>query len=133
MLRTIANWTMLKVPSTKRYVIAQSIVEENGSTHIGGTPDVVKASVFASPKSLSFPILVALIKGAWEAAKVLPAPVLNTMWFPFLAALILGMLITISNLNEEKPSTTGWVIGMVIGLLNSLVVFGAIIGIPTKP
>ncbi|MEO0835961.1 MAG: hypothetical protein AAFY16_08240, partial [Cyanobacteria bacterium J06642_3] len=39
--------------------------------------------VFIHVKSLTFPVLVSLVKGSWEAIKQLPVAWVETVWFPF--------------------------------------------------
>ena len=73
-----------------------------------------------------------MVKTAWEAAKILPVPWATSIWFPFGTCLFLVLLITISTLIEEKPTIYGWIFGLFIGLLNSLVVFAAVMGISDR-
>jgi hypothetical protein len=85
--------------------------------------------IFIHPKALTFPIFVALVKGAWAAVSVLPLEWGKTVWFPFVLCMLLGLLVVVSNLTEHKVGALDWITGMAIGFLNSLVVFGAVVGI----
>ena len=100
----------------------------------GGLPPDRSSDVpiFIHPKALTFPILVGLVKGAWLAASQLPIAWPASIWFPFSLCILLGLLIAVSNLTEQKLRFSSWALGVSIGLLNSLVVFGAVIGIHGK-
>lgn len=84
MLSTIANLTMATVrPSSE-------VVRQADSD--AGTGQKTSVSVFIHPKALTFPVLVALVKGAWSALAILWAPLSSSVWFPFVACLTLGSL-----------------------------------------
>ncbi|WP_445627975.1 hypothetical protein [Nostoc sp. DSM 114167] len=97
-------------------------------------PTTPKVSIFTNEKSLTFPVLVALVKGSWESLQQLPISSTKSIWLPFCTCIILGILIAISNLKEEKPSPLyhEWFLGIGIAILNSLVVFGAVVGVSTE-
>jgi len=118
----LARLTMAKVPA-----------QPAGTNERGGAPPAPQPSdqipIFTNPKALTFPIVVGLVKGAWEALKALQTSWASSPVVPFVMCLVLGMAITVANLIEEKPKPTGWVIGLCVGLLNSLVIFGAVMGI----
>jgi hypothetical protein len=88
--------------------------------------------IFTNYKSLTFVAVGGLVKVAWEGAKLLPGARLDTVWFPFIACLIFALLISISNLIEEKPPVFGWIFGLIFGLVNSLVIFAAVMGVTAK-
>jgi hypothetical protein len=133
MLNLLARLTMQKIPVRGTVVETQGLRKPPApapAAEPAGGLEEARATVFASPKSLAFPVLVALVKGAWEASKLLPVGFVYTIWPPFWACIILGMLITISNLTQEKQlNAMGWILGVGVGALNSLVVFGAVMGI----
>ncbi|MFN6572039.1 hypothetical protein [Dendronalium sp. ChiSLP03b] len=92
-----------------------------------------KVPIFTNVKSLTFPGLVLLVKGAWLSLQQLPISWANSKWIPFLFCILFGLVIAISNLKEEKPSPRydQWFLGILIALFNSLVIFGAVVGVPT--
>jgi hypothetical protein len=92
-------------------------------------PTEVSQSIFISYRSLTFPAAAALVKTAWAALQAAMIPGIGGVWFPLTACLILGVLIALANLSEEKPKPLGWVIGLVIAVLNSLVLFAAVLGV----
>ena len=99
---------------------------------------IEKVSLFTNIKSLTFPILVALVKGSWESLQLLPITWAKSVWVPFCTCIIFGLLIAISNLKEEETlskektlSYDKWIAGICIAILNSLVVFGSVIGAST--
>jgi hypothetical protein len=77
-------------------------------------------------------VIVVLVKGAWAALQGLQVSWAESRVVPLVLCLLLGMALTVANLLEEKPKPTGWVIGLLVGLLNSLVTFGAVLGIPAS-
>ncbi len=95
-----------------------------------GAPPGEHIPIFTNPKALTFPIVVGLSKAAWEALKALPAPWLASAWVPFVICMAFGMTIAVTNLLEEKPPPPRWALGFFAGLLNSCVIFGAVMGIP---
>jgi hypothetical protein len=124
MLGFIARLTMARFPrGTESDLLCQA-------DDAGGTEEGTRVPIFIHPKALTFPIVVALVKGAWLAAATLPFQWAASRWFPFSACLILGLLVTISNLSEQKVRVLDWIFGLAIGILNSLVIFGAVVGIP---
>jgi len=90
----------------------------------------IEVPIFINLKALTFPVLVGLVKGAWAAASLLPVTWATSVFVPLIMCLVLGILIAISNLLEQNLRVIDWVAGIAIGLLNSLVVFGAVMGIP---
>jgi hypothetical protein len=88
-----------------------------------------RVSIFINPQALTFPVAVALVKGAWEGLKLTPLPAAGTTWFPFLACLVIGVLITVDNLMAETMTRSIRGLGVIIGILNSLVMFAAVLGI----
>lgn len=90
-------------------------------------------SVFVSPQSLTFPVAVLLIGGAWAAVRQLSADWGSHKWVPFGMSLIVGGVISIPAILDEVGANPGrktfiWIRGIVVGLLNSLVLFGAVLG-----
>jgi|HubBroStandDraft_1064217.scaffolds.fasta_scaffold55900_2 hypothetical protein len=126
-LGSIANWTMVRAePAAPLVHVAapgKAAPKRDRSNDI---------PIFIHPKALTFPILVGLVKGAWLAVSQLPVAWPSSIWFPFSMCLLLGLLIAISNLTEQKLRFSAWALGVSIGLLNSLVVFGAVIGIHSR-
>ena len=77
-------------------------------------------------KALTFPVAVAPVKRAWEAGTLVPA----AGWFPLVARLLIGVIITIDNLMAQKKVTLPMrVMGLFISVLNSLVMFAAVLGL----
>jgi hypothetical protein len=129
MLRWLANATMASTRQPARY---GRVLETETSTPT--TPPVTderanKVSVFIDPKALTYPVSIAVVKAIWEGLKTLPSTGLDSPWVPFALCLILAALITISNLTEESAPPTKWIISMVIGLLNGLVLYAAVMGV----
>jgi len=127
MLKFIAQHTMAALPSTGGPIIYTAGTDVNAESQFKN--QATKIPIFIHPKALTFPILVALVKSAWTAASVLPVAWSRTVWFPFGSCILLGLLIAVSNLAEEKARASEWISGIIIGLLKSLVVFGAVVGI----
>jgi hypothetical protein len=97
-----------------------------------GAPDRApgtRVSIFINPQALTFPMAVGLVKGGWEALKHAPLPGMETTWFPFGACLAIGVIITINNLTAQKMTTSMRWLGVFIGILNSLVMFSAVLGV----
>lgn len=119
MLSRIASLTTVRVPS--------GIVQTAGGGAVQGNTSV---PIFIHPRALTYPIMVALVKGGWSAMALLPLRSTSSIWFPFIASLLLGILVAISNLTDQRAKLLEWIVGLVIGLLNSLVIFGAVVSIP---
>ena len=92
-----------------------------------------RVAIITNPKALTFPLVVAIVKTAWEGLKMLPVESLSSIWVPFILTMALGFIITIYNLSEEKPSTGGWVTGITLGLVQSIMLFSAVMGITNNP
>lgn len=136
MLSFIAKLTMARAPKAAPQADIQQLKDTapgEVAAPAGGYGGKPLIPIFINPKTLQVPILVGLVKGAWEATKALPASTASTYltstWFPFAACTILGILITVSNLREDKAPALMWIVGLIIGFLNSMVVFGAVMGI----
>lgn len=126
MANLLARLTMANVPGARTGRLFGL-----GSDEKEGTAQANDLSpIFIHPKAISFPVAVGLVKGAWEAAKSSPISWLHSPWFPLGACIAIGLLIAVSNLLELKAKPLAWVIGLIVGGLNSLVVFGAVMGIP---
>jgi hypothetical protein len=92
-------------------------------------------SIFASPQALTFPMSVGLIGGAWGALQFLGTGWTKSEWIPFAMSLIIGATITFPAVWDEVQKQTEpvyrgyvWFRGSGVGLLNSLVLFGAVAG-----
>jgi hypothetical protein len=92
-----------------------------------------KISIITNPRALTFPIVVGLVKAGWEGLKMLPVPQLTSIWLPFALCVLLGMVIACMNLSEEKPGKGGWALGLVLGLVQCLMLFAAVMGITKIP
>lgn len=96
-------------------------------------PQTPRGSVFVSWQALTYPAAVGLIKGAWSALQLLKPALPNVDFtsplLPFFLSIMVGLLITVSSLHEEKTDLFGWVRGIAIGFLNSCVLFGAVMGL----
>lgn len=125
MLGAIARMTMATIQTPSGGVVRQA-------DSAAAADQETTVPIFINPKALTFPILVALVKGAWTALALLPSHLTSSIWFPFVACLALGLLVAISNLLEQKAKLMDWIFGLVIGLLNSLVIFGAVVAIPAR-
>jgi hypothetical protein len=123
----IARLTMARSPEGAR---VSSILRAGSGRAAEEEEQTPTVPIFIHPKALTFPVLIALVKGAWAGAMLLPLPWAASIWFPLVACMILGLLIAISNLLEQKVGTLTWIFGLVIGLVNSLVVFAAVVAIP---
>jgi hypothetical protein len=126
-LQFLAALTMPAVRPKPR--AAEILRRETSDSHRERVEETERTSIYIHPKALTFPIAVALVKGSWEVLKLVFGANAESLMFPLGACLILGMLITVSNLIEEKPPYIGWALGLAVGLLNSLVICGAVIGI----
>lgn len=126
MANLIARLTMIAQPAAEREVSAQGL-RKNVSAK---TASIDRIPIITNYKSLTYPIVIALVKAAWEAIKLIPAPWVTSAWLPLTLCLALGILIGVSNLATEKPPLFGWFLGLFLALLNSLVMFGAVMGIP---
>src|SRR5262249_9937845 len=113
MANFLARWTMDWVPTAAPRAVPR---EEAGGPEV---PPGEPVPIFTNPKALTFPIIVGLVKGAWEALKALQQPWISYPWIPFGLCLALGLAITVANLIEENPKPIGWVLGVCVGLLNS--------------
>jgi hypothetical protein len=129
MFNFIARLTMPRLPEVPGKAVIQQDRAMAPAAPSGNGPE--RFPIFTNPKAIQFPVLVGLVKGAWVAAEALPpaGACLASVWFPFLSSVFLGLLIAISNLIEEKPKIIGWIFGLVVGFLNSMVVFGAVMGL----
>jgi hypothetical protein len=92
-------------------------------------PRVQRVSIFIPPQALTFPIAVGLVKVAWEGFKRLPVSWAGTLWLPFGACLLIGMLITLENIRAGNLSARMRLLGLFVGMLNSCVMFAAVLGI----
>jgi len=105
-----------------------------GASTVSSQPQA-GTSVFASAQALTFPVAVVLIGGGWSALQLLTNPWMHTLWVPLLLSLLVGAIITFPSVSEEAAGNAArsgrafiWFRGIVIGTLNSLVLFGAIAG-----
>lgn len=106
----------------------------NNSQTIGvNADDQAKVSEFLTVQSLTnFAAMTGAITVAWKALKAVSASTFTTQWTPFAMALAWLAVSLISSAAQEpkvRASLGFWVTGIFIGLLNSLVLFGAVIGI----
>ena len=87
-------------------------------------------SVFIDYKALTYPVLLGLIRGSWEGLKLLQAPWTQSLYTPFVISIILGILITYSTLEQRDPTPKilDWIAGFFVGLLNSCIIFSAVVG-----
>ena len=93
--------------------------------------DSESVAFFGNPRALTFPVIVGLVKGAWAALQGFTPSLSQATWIPLLLCLALGMLVTIAGLADQRPSLKplNWLIGLVVGFLNCLVMFGAVLSI----
>jgi hypothetical protein len=120
-LRSIARLTMYRPKGFELIVLAAEPGRESGKQ--------MEVPIFINPKALTFPVLVGLVKGAWASASLLQVSWATSVFLPLIICLLLGILIAVANLLEQNLRFIDWIIGVAIGLLNSLVVFGAVMGI----
>jgi hypothetical protein len=120
--RGIARLTMSRPKGSELLVLPAEPIKERGKQ--------MEVPIFINPKALTFPVLVGLVKGAWASASLLPVSWATSVFVPLIMCLVLGILIAISNLLEQNLRVIDWITGIAMGLLNSLVVFGAVMGIP---
>jgi hypothetical protein len=95
----------------------------------------LQGSVFTSAQALTYPVAVVLIGGAWAALQRLSAPWTESQWVPLIASLALGGIITFPSISQEVANQYSrhdrifvCVRGILVGALNSLVLFGAVAG-----
>jgi hypothetical protein len=89
-LRGIASLTMATPKNAAPLVLPAGAGAKRGKT--------AEVPIFINLKALTFPILVGLIKGAWAAVSLLPVAWATSVFGPLIMALVLGILIAISNL-----------------------------------
>jgi hypothetical protein len=128
MARWIAKLTMAGVAPAKT-------AGAEGKDVAGGNKpaEEQRISVFTRPQALTYPVAVALVKGGWEAVKTLHVGWLASPWVPLLTCLVIGGVIAWDNLRTEKPGAPMYVLGVVVGILNSLVMYAAVLGIGAVP
>jgi|GEM_PF-5065647 len=88
-----------------------------------------RMSIFIRPQALTFPVVVGLVKVGWEGLQRLPISWAGQLWLPFTACLLIGLLISLEHLRVEKFSWPMRILGLTTGLLNSCVMFAAVLGI----
>jgi hypothetical protein len=106
----------------------------SNSQTIGVTADEqAKVSEFLTVQSLTnFAAMTGAITVAWKALKTVSASSFSTQWTPFVMALIWLAVSLIATATQEpavRKSFGFWATGIFIGILNSLVLFSAVIGI----
>ena len=134
MANLLARLTMVRPKPRRGTVLAENLpASAVGGEGGPGIPPAGAASepipILINAKALTYPLMVALVKGAWEAAKVLPVPWAASIWVPFTLCMVLVLLVAVSNLTETKANLFGWLFGLFVAGVNGLVVFGAIVGI----
>lgn len=92
-------------------------------------PSADQIAIFIRPQALTFPIVVGVVKVAWEGFMRLPVSWAGSLWVPFAACLFIGFVITIESVRIEKLSIPMSTLGVFIGILNSFVMFAAVLGI----
>jgi hypothetical protein len=102
---------------------------EPGAVADAGKP----APVFISAQSLTaFPVSSLVTKLIWEILKRLDVPHAGGNMCVLVIALIVGgvlFLITIDDANSRPKGGIQWLIALFIGLVNSLFLFAAVIGL----
>jgi hypothetical protein len=93
-----------------------------------------KVSEFLTVQSLTnFAAMTGAITVGWKALKAVSPSSFSTHWTPFVMALIwLAVSVAATATQQEadvKKDFGFWATGIFIGALNSLVLFGAVIGI----
>lgn len=97
-------------------------------------PDVTNVPIYSNFKALQFPGIAALVKTVWLIlGTATHMPVFTSVWFPLIVCVALGLLITINDLQAQKGTWLQNVGGLLVGVLNSIVVFGAVVGIGPSP
>lgn len=131
MLSLLARLTTAQVPAPALARLPDASAKRFLIDLPAQTPPAAATSVpiYSNFKALTFPILVGLVKGAWTGVKLLPVPWFATMWFPFVACMVLGLLITASDVQVQKGTLLQTLGNIAVGILNSIVTFAAVLGI----
>lgn len=122
LLRQVAKLTMFRPKQIEPTVLAAETTKAERSG--------AEIPIFINPKALTFPVLVGLVKGAWASAVLLPVGWVTSVFVPLTMCIVLGLLIAVSNLLDQKLRFVDWISGVLIGLCNSMVIFGAVMAIP---
>jgi hypothetical protein len=95
--------------------------------------DQTRASDFLTVQSLAnFAAMTGAITVAWKALQAVSESTFSARWTPFVLALLwLAVSLTATAAQEPalRKSPGFWVTAIFIGILNSAVLFGAVIGI----
>lgn len=99
-----------------------------------GTDAQTSVSEFLTVQSLTnFAAITGAITIAWKALKAVSSSDFSTRWTPFamaLAWLVVSLIATAAQQDKTaRTSIVFWTTGIFIGIINSLVLFGAVIGL----
>ena len=90
-------------------------------------------NVFLTPQSIAtFPVASLAVTIVWRLAAKLSPNHGKSSWVPVITALIIGGVIFMGGLSDEdtKPkSTRPWIVSVVVGILNSLFLAAAALGL----
>lgn len=128
--KLIAKLTMVQY-SQRSVFIGRANKEQTEESPINST-SITNIPVFINLRALTFPVLVGIVKSTWEGIKLLPLPSdwSQSTLVPFLLSITFGILICVSNISEEnKPGIFGWVSGIIMAVISSIVVFTSVIGV----
>ena len=133
MANFLSQLTMVKVPSPVAAApapAAEILANKKVSKAAAKTSsNEGRVSIFVNPKTVTYSVAVCLVKGAWAGFEKLPVEALHSVWVPFILCLVIGMTVAINNLQEEKLTKSMYVLGLVIGVINSSMMFAAVLGI----
>ncbi len=108
--------------------------EANGNVKNAGN----RQNVFVTPASLAtFPVASVVIASLWKLLQVLlpNTSVLKSPFIPFVIAVLLGAFLVYMDLTDPErikpPTSRDKVMKSVIGLINSLILVAAVLGIDT--
>ena len=88
--------------------------------------------IFTNPKTLTFAAITGIVSFSWSALRNLPQEFWDSQYIPLSFSLILGLFLGAINLSEikkgESLSRIEYFLGFFMAILNSLIIFGAVIG-----
>jgi hypothetical protein len=89
-----------------------------------------REAIFIDYRTLTFSAAVGLVQMAWLGLQAVEPSWFASRWWPLGMCLAIGMLVTVANLVDQKVvKRIDWVGGLLVGLLNSIVMCAAVLGI----
>lgn len=116
------------------FTSAQARNPSNSQTLGVSQEEQTSVSEFLTVQSLTnFAAITGAITIAWKALMTLSSSDFSTQWTPFvmaLAWLVVSLIATAAQQDKSaRTSVVFWTTGIFIGIINALVLFGAVIGL----